>query len=149
LSGDVGIIRLQARVNSGRVVSRWIVSRWVNGRGVHQHDRNVVLNGVNAAAFAAFQTLPVPTRDHRLLANRANQQGKEILGNHADHCNSARRNAAQRSGNFQWQLLYHAGPFGFPLGFARGFGKTGQASGNTWEGDAIESLFNSRHAAAR
>ena len=55
----------------------------VNRSGVHQHDRDVVLNGVHTAAFAAFQTLPVRIQDHRLLANRADQHVKQILRNHS------------------------------------------------------------------
>src|ERR1019366_8608529 len=55
----------------------------VNRSGVHQHDRDVVLNGVHTAAFAAFQTFPVRLQDHRLLANRADQHLKQILRNHS------------------------------------------------------------------
>src|ERR1700687_4303299 len=54
----------------------------VDGSGVHQHDRNVVLNGVHTAAFAAFQTIPVRGRKHWLFANRADQHVKQILRNH-------------------------------------------------------------------
>ena len=55
----------------------------INGRGIDQHDRDVVLDGVNAPAFAAFQALSVRVQDHRLLANRANQHGEQILRNHS------------------------------------------------------------------
>jgi len=54
----------------------------VEGRGVHQHDRDVVLNGVNAPAFTAFQTRPVRVENDRLLADRANQHGQQIRGDH-------------------------------------------------------------------
>src|ERR1019366_1996989 len=54
----------------------------VDGSGVHQHDREVVLNGRHTAAFAAFQTIPVRVQDHWLLTDRADQHVKQILGNH-------------------------------------------------------------------
>jgi hypothetical protein len=34
----------------------------VNLSGVHQHDRDIVLNGVHTAAFAALQALPFAFR---------------------------------------------------------------------------------------
>jgi hypothetical protein len=49
---------------------------------VNQHDWNVVLNGVNAAALAAFQALPVGVQNHRLFANRTDQHIEQILRNH-------------------------------------------------------------------
>src|SRR5271157_1222569 len=64
------------------LLSGHIRSGNINGSGVYQHDRDVVLDGVNAVAFAAFQALAVGIQDHRLLANRANQHVKQILGNH-------------------------------------------------------------------
>lgn len=50
--------------------------------GVHQHDRDVVLNGVHTAAFGAFQAIPIGIQNHRLFANRADQHVKQILRNH-------------------------------------------------------------------
>ena len=54
----------------------------VDGGGVHQHDRDIVLNGVNAAADTAFQTLPVRVQDDRLFTDRADQHIQQILGDH-------------------------------------------------------------------
>src|ERR1035437_5404145 len=54
----------------------------VDCSGVHQHDRDVVLNGVHTAAFAAFQTIPVRGQGHWLLTDRADQHVEQILGNH-------------------------------------------------------------------
>ncbi len=34
-------------------------SGWVHGGGVQQHDRYVVLNGVNTVTDGAFQALPI------------------------------------------------------------------------------------------
>jgi methylenetetrahydrofolate dehydrogenase (NADP+) / methenyltetrahydrofolate cyclohydrolase len=50
---------------------------------VDQQDRDVVLNGIDAVAYAAFQTFPVFFQDHRFLANRADEDVKKILGNHS------------------------------------------------------------------
>ena len=55
----------------------------VNLSRVHEHDRDVVLNGVNPAAFAAFQAFPVRVQDYLFLANRADQHVKQILRNHS------------------------------------------------------------------
>src|SRR4029077_3671936 len=73
------------------------VSGRVNLGGVHQHDRDVVLNGVHTSAFSAFQTGPVCAQDHRLLAKRADQDVKQILRNHRDpYCTAGKmaRNAS-------------------------------------------------------
>ena len=68
----------------------------VNRGGVHQHDRDVVLNGVDTAAFAAFQTFPVCIQDHWLLANRADQHIKQILRDHSRFIlTRSRREAAE------------------------------------------------------
>lgn len=49
------------------------VLRRVNRRGVDQQDRDVILNGIHAAAHTAFQALSILFQDHRLLANRADE----------------------------------------------------------------------------
>lgn len=56
----------------------------VNGSGVYQHDRDIVLNGVNTAADAAFQALPVRVQNDRLFTDRADQYVQQILGDHRD-----------------------------------------------------------------
>ena len=54
------------------------------GRGsVDQQDRDAVLNGIDAVAYAALQTFPVFFQDHRLLADRADEYVEKILGNHS------------------------------------------------------------------
>ena len=50
---------------------------------VDQQDRDAVLNGIDAVAYAALQTFPVFFQDHRLLADRADEDVKQILGNHS------------------------------------------------------------------
>ena len=92
--------------------------------GVHQHDRDVVLNGVHTAAFAAFQTIPVRVQDHWLLTDRADQHVKQILGNHG-------RSIVTRSG-----CRFRATP-------------TTRHGVLVRHSDAIESLFHSQHDAAR
>jgi hypothetical protein len=66
---------------------------WVGGlRGfndgfVHQQNRDVVPNWVNAAALGALQTLAAIVLHNvleRLLAGRADQNLQEILRNHAE-----------------------------------------------------------------
>jgi len=52
--------------------------------GVHQHDWDIVLNGVYAAAFAAPQAFAVRVQDHRFPANGADEHFEQILGNHRD-----------------------------------------------------------------
>jgi len=66
----------------------------VDGCGVDQQDGDVVLNGIHAAAYAALQTFPVFFQDHRLLANRADEDVEQILGNHSGSivAPNARRN---------------------------------------------------------
>lgn len=56
----------------------------VNCRDVYQHDRDIVLNGVNAAADTAFQALPIRVQDDRLFTDRADQHVQQILGDHRD-----------------------------------------------------------------
>src|SRR5208282_6595515 len=95
---------------------------------VHQHDWDVVLNRIHTAALATLQAFPVRAENHRLLANRADQRVKQILGNHS-----------------QISVMLHAA--------ARESSKATSlqpgAQGNTGESDAIESAFNLQHAAAR
>jgi methylenetetrahydrofolate dehydrogenase (NADP+)/methenyltetrahydrofolate cyclohydrolase len=50
--------------------------------GVDEHDGNVVLNGVDAAAFTAFEARVVVDQSHRLLADRADEHLEEVLRNH-------------------------------------------------------------------
>src|SRR5437879_1890636 len=85
------VVRMTLSVASGRetdFVEGWVggLAAPISGRvdlgGFHQHDRDIVLNGVYTAAFAAFQACAVRTQDHRLLANRADQHVKQILRNH-------------------------------------------------------------------
>src|ERR1039457_1034090 len=56
----------------------------VNGCGVNQHDWDLVLNGVNAAALAAFQALRVRGSNYRLTAHWADERGQQIFGNHSE-----------------------------------------------------------------
>lgn len=71
------------------VVSSWAKTKQrlvlcrVYGRRIDQQDGDIVLNGINAAAHAALQTFPVFFQDHRLLANRADEDVEQILGNHS------------------------------------------------------------------
>ena len=58
--------------------------RRFNGCGINQQDGDVVLNGVDAAAYAAFQAFAVFFQDHRFLANRADEDVEKILRNHSD-----------------------------------------------------------------
>jgi hypothetical protein len=62
---------------------------------VDQQDRDSVLNGIDAVAYAALQTFPIVFQDHRLLANRADENVKKILGNHSGSivAPNARRNS--------------------------------------------------------
>ena len=60
------------------------ISGWINSGGVHQHNRDVVLNGVDTMAFATLQASTVGIQHHRLLANRANQDFQQIRRNHRD-----------------------------------------------------------------
>jgi hypothetical protein len=52
---------------------------------VNQHDRNVILNRVNTAAFTAFQPLATRSESHRFLAERANQNVEKFLGDHTPY----------------------------------------------------------------
>lgn len=56
--------------------------RGLDGCGVNEHDGDVILDGVDAAAFAAFQAGAVVVKNYRFLANRANQHLEKILRNH-------------------------------------------------------------------
>jgi hypothetical protein len=66
---------------AGRIVGGSGLGR-VNRSGVHEHDRDIVLNGVNTAADAAFQALPVDVQNDRLFTDRADQHVKQILRDH-------------------------------------------------------------------
>jgi hypothetical protein len=46
---------------------------WLYSGGVDQHDRNVVLDGINAMALATFQSPLVFGQQDRLLTNWTNQ----------------------------------------------------------------------------
>jgi hypothetical protein len=50
--------------------------------GIDEHDWDIVLNGVNAAAVAAFEALAVLMRHNRQLANGADQDVEQISRNH-------------------------------------------------------------------
>ncbi len=76
-------------------VPRWLLLGCVNRSRVHQHDRDVVLNRVHTAAFAAFQTSAIRIQDDSLLANRADQHVKQILVNHSGYI--VARTKVQRS----------------------------------------------------
>jgi hypothetical protein len=49
---------------------------------VDQHDWDAVPYRVNAVALAALQTLSVVFQRQRLLADRADQDVEQVLGNH-------------------------------------------------------------------
>ena len=59
---------------------RWLLGFY--GGGVDEHDGDVVLDGVEAAAFAAFQAVAVVVQNHRFLANGANQHIEKIFRDH-------------------------------------------------------------------
>ena len=54
-------------------------------RFVNQHDGNVILDRIDAQAFAAFQSGPILFQDDGLLAQGAYKHVKQILRNHGDH----------------------------------------------------------------
>jgi hypothetical protein len=56
----------------------------VDSGDIDQHDGDVVLDGVDPAADATFEALPVRVQNHRLLANRTDQYVEQILGNHTE-----------------------------------------------------------------
>jgi hypothetical protein len=135
-----------------RTVGRGAVLSAVNFGDVDQHDRDVVLNRVNAPAGAAFQTLTVPIRNYRLLANRAHQHIKQILRNH-NHCIVPRawylHGAAEWAGakippqleevGRSWLKWAEVGgscaPLGRPQGDPQaGWSKTGEVLGGTKAG---------------
>lgn len=67
-------------------ICRTLESAWRLGRvdfgSVDQHNRDVILDGVDAAALAAFEAVTVGAEDDRLFADRTNEDFEEILGNH-------------------------------------------------------------------
>lgn len=70
----------------------------VDGGGVDEHDGDVVLDGVNPVADGAFEALSVGGREHRLLADGADQYIQEILGNHRCRYCSAADLSVERDG---------------------------------------------------
>jgi hypothetical protein len=46
-------------------------SALVNGRGINEHNGDVILNRVDSAALAAFQAGALRPQEQRLLADRA------------------------------------------------------------------------------
>jgi hypothetical protein len=54
----------------------------VGDRFIHEQDGNVVTHRIDAAAFAALETLAVFLLDQRFFANRANQNFEKFLGDH-------------------------------------------------------------------
>jgi hypothetical protein len=58
------------------------LSGGVNGGGIHEHDRNIIPDGIHALAFAAFQALAVHVEHDRRPANRTDQHVEQILRNH-------------------------------------------------------------------
>jgi methylenetetrahydrofolate dehydrogenase (NADP+)/methenyltetrahydrofolate cyclohydrolase len=101
----------------------------VNRSGVHKHDRDIVLNGVNAAADTAFQTLPVRVQDDRLFTDRADQYVQQILRDHRDII------------VMLGEVMLHV----VILHDAAGIQGQLLTTGNTGECDAIESPFYSLH----
>jgi hypothetical protein len=57
-------------------------SGWVDNGFVHQHDWNVVPNGIHPATLATLQTLPFVLESEGFLADWANQHIQQILRNH-------------------------------------------------------------------
>jgi len=45
---------------------------------VHQQDRNVILDGINAVALAALEALPFVLQGQRFLANWANKHFQQV-----------------------------------------------------------------------
>ena len=70
---SVGIVSWERQLGS---------SAGIDGRLIHQHDRDTILNGVDAAALSAFEILTVRVWNYRLDANRADQYVKQILRDH-------------------------------------------------------------------
>jgi hypothetical protein len=69
----------------------------VDRGGVHEHDRDIILNGVNTAADAAFQALSVSIQNDRLFTDRADQHVQQILRDHSGFDCSAPRRVGERS----------------------------------------------------
>ena len=59
-----------------------IPSRSIDFGRVDQHNRDVILNRIQAFALPAFQAFTIRGREHRLLALRTNEQIQQILRNH-------------------------------------------------------------------
>jgi hypothetical protein len=58
----------------------------LDGCFIHQHDRYIVLHGVDPVALPALQALRILPVIKRLLARGTNQNFQQILGNHVQHC---------------------------------------------------------------
>ena len=58
---------------------------WLDCGGVDEHDRNVILDGIDAPALTTFQSLLIRGRQNRLLADRTHQHVKQILRHHMLH----------------------------------------------------------------
>jgi len=54
----------------------------VNFGGIHQHDWDVILNRVDAAALATFKTVSGGIERNRFLAYWTNQYVEQILSDH-------------------------------------------------------------------
>jgi hypothetical protein len=66
----------------------------LDDRFIHQHDRNVVADRVDAPALSTFETLAIGLEHDWLLANRADQNVEQLLGNHAETFYVIRRQPA-------------------------------------------------------
>lgn len=60
------------------------ISGRVDLGGIHEHDGDIVLNRVDAAALAAFEAIRGSTEHDRLFTDRANQYVEQILRDHGD-----------------------------------------------------------------
>ena len=52
---------------------------WLDCGRVDEHDRNVILDGIDAMALTTFQSILVRGKHNRLLADRAHQHVKQIF----------------------------------------------------------------------
>jgi len=59
----------------------WL-SRWLGDSFVDQKNWDIVPNRVSPAAFAALQSLSLILQNQGLLADRADKNVEQILGNH-------------------------------------------------------------------
>lgn len=56
--------------------------RGIDGGFVHQHDGDVVFDGIDAAALGAFERLSFVFQFERLFAERADEKIEQLLRNH-------------------------------------------------------------------